>query len=81
MRSSACWKPWEHVPLVHHQQPMPMPLGSLMLARLYDGNLDIIYNHSGVLDMIADLSWSGAVYIRVVYRFYMELHRVKLALS
>merc|ERR1719431_2406693 len=26
----------------------------------HDGNLDIIYNHSGVLDMIADLSWSGA---------------------
>ena len=27
---------------------------------IYDGNLDIIYNHSDVLDMIADLSWSGA---------------------
>ena len=27
---------------------------------IYDGNFDIICNHSGVLDMIADLSWSGA---------------------
>jgi len=27
---------------------------------IYDGNFDIICNHSGVLDMINDLTWSGA---------------------
>jgi len=27
---------------------------------IYDGNFDIICNHSGVLDMINDLSWSGS---------------------
>ena len=27
---------------------------------IYDGNFDIICNHSGVLDMINDLKWSGS---------------------
>eukprot|EP00092_Neocalanus_flemingeri_P007452 GFUD01008048.1.p1 GENE.GFUD01008048.1~~GFUD01008048.1.p1 ORF type:complete len:467 (-),score=127.97 GFUD01008048.1:70-1470(-) len=27
---------------------------------IYDGNFDIICNHSGVLDMVNDLDWSGA---------------------
>jgi vitellogenic carboxypeptidase-like protein len=27
---------------------------------IYDGNFDIICNHSGVLDLINDLDWSGA---------------------
>ena len=26
---------------------------------IYDGNFDIICNHSGVLDMIADMQWDG----------------------
>jgi len=26
---------------------------------IYDGNFDIICNHSGILDMIADMEWSG----------------------
>ena len=38
---------------------------------IYDGNLDIICNHSGVLDMIADLSWSGAdAYSRADHHVY-----------
>ena len=27
---------------------------------IYDGNFDIICNHSGVLDLINELDWSGA---------------------
>ena len=27
---------------------------------IYNGNLDIICNHSGILDMISDLNWSGS---------------------
>lgn len=27
---------------------------------MYDGNFDIICNHSGVLDLVNDLDWSGA---------------------
>ena len=41
---------------------------------IYDGNFDIICNHSGVLDMIADLSWSGSdayrytmIYSKILY--------------
>ena len=26
---------------------------------IYDGNFDIICNHSGILDMIADMQWDG----------------------
>ena len=36
---------------------------------IYNGNLDIICNHSGVLDMIADLSWSGAATYRLAIAF------------
>ena len=27
---------------------------------IYNGNLDIICNHSGILDMISNLNWSGS---------------------
>ncbi len=34
---------------------------------IYDGNFDIICNHSGVLDLINDLDWSGASDYKYVY--------------
>merc|ERR1712123_486973 len=33
---------------------------SMIQVFIYDGNFDIICNHSGVLDMINDLKWSGS---------------------
>ena len=37
---------------------------------IYDGNFDIICNHSGVLDMIADMQWDGkADYDKVSLKF------------
>jgi len=44
---------------------------------IYDGNFDIICNHSGVLDLINDLNWSGASdyksATRKAYRYGDEL--------
>jgi len=44
---------------------------------IYDGNFDIICNHSGVLDLINDLNWSGAsdykTATRKAYRYGDEL--------
>jgi len=38
---------------------------------IYNGNFDIICNHSGILDMIADLRWSGsATYSRADRQVY-----------
>merc|ERR1712130_398221 len=38
---------------------------------IYDGNFDIICNHSGVLDMIADMQWDGkADYDKAVREAY-----------
>lgn len=35
---------------------------------LYNGNFDIICNHSGILDMINELQWTGSsAYQSVVY--------------
>ena len=37
---------------------------------IYDGNFDIICNHSGILDMIADMQWDGkADYDKVSVKF------------
>jgi len=44
---------------------------------IYDGNFDIICNHSGVLDLINDLQWSAAdkyqTAARTSYRYNDEL--------
>jgi len=44
---------------------------------IYDGNFDIICNHSGILDMIADMQWDGkADYdkaMRTVYHYGSEV--------
>jgi len=44
---------------------------------IYDGNFDIICNHSGILDLINDMEWSGAAEysstVRTAYRYQNEL--------
>merc|ERR1712126_373441 len=43
------------------------------LYLIYDGNFDIICNHSGVLDMLADMQWIGkAEYEKAVRSIYKQ---------
>merc|ERR1712004_689490 len=58
------------------QMPFPNP-GDVYFSMINDGNFDIICNHSGILDMIADMQWDGkADYdkaMRTVYHYGSEV--------